>query len=272
MTNYTNKKRKYRLTKKHNKFTKKNHKIITKNNHKIITKKKHYKKQYGGDVYNHLFCKKNNELKPRPALHSKDYDLNNKEYSVGMEYFRSNEEPFEVNKTNLNKLLTFKKSSLKWFKFMIFIINGEYYIYDIDGYSKTNKHPLCLIFGIMEKTPFYELKKMKNTDPSTPITETAPEIIEFNSQVFANLGCMKALSAGSGTINNDGTICINNKSGHFKAILDDIKPLAENIFLEKTGLFTKAQIAPSKEEVWSFLDSRSIDRKHLNRYTGLCIP
>jgi hypothetical protein len=243
--------------------------------------KKSYRKKRGGDVYNNLFCKKGLSNNPRPALHPEDYPDENSA-SVALEYFESIDEPFEVNKEkeNLDKLLTFRKQNLKWFKFLIFIINDITYIYAIYGFPKVNKHPLCYLFGIIEKTgpdeylelkkAFYDVKLLK--DNKTPnINEYTPEIIELNSQIFANLGCMKVKSAGSGTVLNDNIICINNKSGHFKAKFSDIDPYAKDLFAEKTGLSVQSVPAASTEQITNFLDINHIDRKLANRYSGLCI-
>jgi len=248
--------------------------------HKKVKKNKRTtKKLYGGDVFNHLFCKNGSPTNPRPSLHPEDYPDPN-ESSVAMEYFTSVDTPFEVCKENVHKLLEFKKSELKWFKFLIFMINGNTYIYAIYGFPKVNKHPLCYLFGILEKTnadEYVELKKafekVKSLKESNAqgVNEYSPDIIELNSQIFANLNCMKVKSAGSGTIMEDNTICINNKSGHFKAKLEDIDPYAKDMFNEKTGLNVIAVKAASKEQIMEFLNNNGIDIKFVNRYSGLCI-
>ena len=271
------------MKKKNNKYyiTKKYYKKYTKKNKNLYNKKNKYKKSkkiYGGDIINRLFCKNGTLVNPRPALHPEEYTDEN--HSVALEYFYSINNPFEVCRENLNQLLFFKMNNFKWFKFLIFIINRNTYIYAIDGFPKVNKHPLCYLFGILEKTEpdeYLELKKIFNVvklmkDSNTPnVNENTPEIIELNSQIFANLGCMRVKSGGSGTLINDDTICINNKSGHFKASFDDIEPYAKNIFIEKTGLNVFTTIAPNKEKILQFLDSKQLDRKLVNRFSGLCI-
>jgi hypothetical protein len=248
--------------------------------HKKVNKKKRFTKKYhGGDVFNHLFCKKGSPNNPRPSLHPEDYLYEN-ESSVAMEYFMSFNTPFEVCKENIEKLLEFKKSEWKWFKFLIFIISSNTYIYAIDGFPKVNKHPLCYLFGIIEKTnadeyielkKAFEIVKLMKENNIQGVNEHSPEIIELNSQIFANLSCMKVKSAGSGTILENNTICINNKSGHFKAKFEDIEPYAKDMFIEKTGLDASAVKAATQSQIIMFLNNNGQDIKLVNRYSGLCI-
>lgn len=257
-------------------ITKKRKRIKSKSKRK---KNKYTRKIYGGDVFNHLFCKKGTTDNPRPSLHPEEYPHED-ESSVAMEYFKSVDQPFEVCEKNIDKLLEFKKDELKYFKFLIFIIDHNTYIYAINGFPKVNKHPLCYLFGIIEKTPtdeyvnlkkaFEKVKWMKEENIQG-VNEYSTEIIELNSQIFANLNCMKVKSAGSGTIINNDIICINNKSGHFKASFEDIEPYAKNIFIEKTGLNVITTKAASKEQIYNFLEKNGLDKKLVNRYSGLCI-
>lgn len=274
------KKQKVKITKKLKKLSSK----LNKNKKNIKTrcnKKKTYTiKMKGGDVFNHLFCKKGSSENPRPSLHPEEYPKED-EASVAMEYFKSVDAPFEVCHENLEKLLEFKKKDFSYFKFLIFTINDETYIYGINGYPKVNKHPICLLFGIIEKTDpeeyinlkiaFESVKRLKE-EKAQGINEYSPEIIELNSQIFANLRCMKVKSAGSGTMIDDNTLCINNKSGHFKASLNDIEPYARQIFVEKTGLNVYTTQSAEKSQIYEFLSNNGLDSKLVNRLSGLCIP
>ncbi len=260
-------------------MTRKQKKKNTKLSKKYKNCKKHTKKMFGGDVFNHLFCKKGSHDNPRPSLHPEEYTGDN-DSSVAMEYFTSTDIPFEVCPENNDKLLQFKKEEYQYFKFLIFAINGNTYIYAINGRPKVNKHPLCYLFGIIEKSredEYIMLKKafdvvrhMKEENIQD-VNEYSPEIIELNSQIFANLSCMKVKSAGSGTMIDQNTLCINNKSGHFKAKFEDIEPYARHMFEEKTGLHVVTMKAATKDQIFEFLDNNGLDRKLVNRLSGLCI-
>ena len=266
-----------RVISKRNKVRKLTSKRITKRN--VKKNKKKTKKIFGGDVFNHLFCRNGSANNPRPSLHPEDYPDEN-DSSVALEYYNSVHEPFEVCQENLPILLEFKKSNFKWFKFLIFIINGETYVYAIDGFPKKNKHPICYLFGIINKTnanEYIELKKafetVKNMKEQNVqvVNEYTPEIIELNSQIIANLSCMKVKSAGSGTVLENNTICINNKSGHFKAKFEDIEPYAREIFAQKTMLRVTTTRAPDKAKIINFLNDNGMNSKLVNRYSGLCL-
>jgi hypothetical protein len=160
--------------------------------------------------------------------------------SPGLEIFTSISKSFQLNKLTLGYLQQmYKNSDDKWFKFIIFNNSGENYIYIIDG-AKINKHSVCMIQGLLDVTKqaneyedmrraFNNLEIFKNNNGSN-IDSMNPElkneckilIDTLNQLIDKDVKCMPLIAAGSGSINIDNSICINNKSGHYKPTEDSM--------------------------------------------------
>lgn len=172
--------------------------------------------------------------------------------SPGLEIFTSISKSFQLNKLTLGYLQQMYKSrDDKWFKFIIFNNGGEKYIYIIDG-AKINKHSVCMIQGLLDvtkeaneyqdlRTAFNNLEMFKNNNGSnmdSMTTELKNEckilIDKLNQLIDKDIKCMPLIAAGSGSINIDNSICINNKSGHYKPTQSSME-LAKEIFKINTG-------------------------------------
>jgi hypothetical protein len=167
--------------------------------------------------------------------------------SPGLEIFTSISNSFQLNIHTLGYLQqTYKNTDNKWFKFVIFNNDGRNYIYIIDG-AKINKHSVCMIQGLLHVTKdaeeYLELKKavdnlqnFKNENGSnmeTMSVETKQECINLinavNQFIDRDITCMPVIAAGSGSVNKDNSICINNKSGHYKPTENSMS-IAKTIF------------------------------------------
>ena len=176
----------------------------------------------------------------------------NEKDSPGLEIFTSISKSFQLNKLTLGYLQQmYKNSDNKWFKFIIFNNSGENFIYIIDG-AKINKHSVCMIQGLLDvtkqaneyqdlRTAFNNLEIFKNNNGSnmdSMTTELKNEckilIDKLNQLIDKDVKCMPLIAAGSGSINSDNSICINNKSGHYKPTEDSMIE-AKKIFEKNTG-------------------------------------
>jgi hypothetical protein len=172
--------------------------------------------------------------------------------SPGLEIFTSISKSFQLNKSTLGYLQQmYKNSDDKWFKFIIFKNNEDEFIYIIDG-AKINKHSVCMIQGLLDvtkqaneyndlRTAFNSLEIFKNNNGSnvdSMTTELKNEckilIDKLNQLIDKDIKCMPLIAAGSGSINIDNSICINNKSGHYKPTKSSME-LAKEIFKINTG-------------------------------------
>jgi hypothetical protein len=137
----------------------------------------------------------------------------------------------------------FKRGNINtWFKFVIFNNSGNFHLFIIKG-SDINKHTVPLVQGILEvakhpeysdlRTAYEKVMSLKKTQSiNSEEIHRHPHIIELDNKIKANLGCLEVVSAGSGTLNNDGSICINPKSGHYhptKAVLELAKIMIQTI-------------------------------------------
>ena len=183
------------------------------------------------------------------------YDLDNRhicnqrtpEYrtSPAYELYTSISLPFQLNEGNLGYFMnSFKKSHDAWFKFVIFNNSGQKYIYVIPGVP-INKHSVPLLSGLMELTrdsnEYPELRNaynnvldIKGAQGITHDIESNEQILQLNNMITQYIPCMKVISAGSGTIEDDNTICINTKSGHYKPT-EWHMTVAKQVFEEVTG-------------------------------------
>ena len=244
---------------------------------------RHTSKMIGGILLNRSFCKKGTPEIPEPALTGREYDKKTKIMSPGFEILMSTDKPFELKVDTLDVFNTFNRKDKKWFKFVIFRFKDENYLYVMYGNPEYNKHPMCMIYGFLEHSSDEEYPEFRKaiTDLHTlkqsldvndvsidDIDENNEVIILFNNKLFENFKCMEALSAGSGTILEDGSICLNNKSGHFKPSMADLE-IAKEMFESVTKRIVKTRLAADKSLVETEL--ASLPGFKYDNYTGTCL-
>ena len=193
--------------------------------------------------------------------------------SPGYELYVSIDTAFPLNDDTLRFLMTqFKKTENKWFKFVIFVDNGKEYIYIIRG-APINKHSVCLLQGLLDVSNDY--KEMRNAyDKIIKIKseqgikdaniESNELIMNLNAIINRDIPCMPVISAGSGTINEDNSICINTKSGHYKPELENMEK-AKTVFETITG---------KKVNIVLKVDKEALREKYgdsVEYYSGICL-
>jgi len=196
--------------------------------------------------------------------------------SPGFEVYSAIDSAIELNDMTISFFLySFTKVENKWFKFVIFNNNDTLYIYIING-APINKHSVCMLQGLLnvtQKTDEYhelrdaynkviELKSIGGIDVSN--LENIPDIINLNTIIARDIPCMPVISAGSGTVNEDGSICINTKSGHYKPT-EDSMVIAKDLFAK----ITKRNIVVIKKE-----DKEKLKEKYGKQhklYSGICL-
>ena len=231
--------------------------------------------------------KKGGLLKMNPDIELKNTHICRKEpdsdkSTPGLEVFESVSDPFILNSKTIGYLLeNFKQNDNNWFKFVIFNNDDQYYIILITG-GYVNKHSVCMLKGLLDATEsnseYVDLREaynklvafkknntylqiMKNEELKTKLDTL---INNLNLQINIDIECMPVLAAGSGTVNNDNTICINNKSGHYKPTPRSME-LAKLVFEQNTGLTIIIKEKPDKEELKVKYGD---DYKN---YTGICL-
>jgi len=237
----------------------------------------------GGILLNRSFCKNGTSEHPEPALTGREYDKKTRIMSPGFEILMSTNKPFELNAGTLEIFNTFNRQDNKWFKFVIFRFKDENHLYVMYGNPENNKHPMCMIYGFLEHSTVDEypefrkaiidlhtLKQSVDDNPASidGIDENNEVILTFNQRLFENFKCMEALSAGSGTILEDGSICLNNKSGHFKPGMGDLE-IAKQMFESVTGRVVRTRLAADKALVE--MELRSIPGFKYDNYSGTCL-
>jgi len=168
--------------------------------------------------------------------------------SVGTDIVNSTNEPFELTKDTLHRFLKFEKSKNKWFKFVTFEYDDQAHIYVIQGNSR-NKHTLCILKGILEQTqgdPLFNELRMVYTKLVQQKRKGSIYALHWLKQRLQTLiqlyyPCLPVLVAGSGTVNEDGSLCLNNKSGHYAPSLRRIHK-AKALFTEITGRVAHIQV------------------------------
>ena len=97
---------------------------------------------------------------------------------------------------------------------------------------------------------FNEVMEFKSNNGIVSNAESMPLIQDLNRIINRDIPCMPVISAGSGTVNDDDpdniTICINNKSGHYKPTAESMI-IAQTKFTEITGIKTVAVEKADKE-------------------------
>lgn len=201
---------------------------------------------------------------------------------TGLEILTSISKSFQLNVATLGYLQQmYKNSDNKWFKFIIFNNSGEIYIYIIDG-AKINKHSVCMIQGLLDvtneageyqelRTAFNNLNLFKNeygSNMESMSAEVKNECITLMNSVDElidrDITCMPVIAAGSGSVNPDNSICINNKSGHYKPTGFSMSR-AKEVFEEKTG----AQVFVKEKEDKELLKEKY--GKNAENFSGICL-
>lgn len=205
--------------------------------------------------------------------------------TVGEEIYTYNGEIFQLNPNTLGYLRQmYKKTDDRWFKFVIFNNDGIPYIYIIQG-GRINKHSVCMLIGLLEVTKHVgEYEDLRNAvkeltlfklhfEPN--IIKTEQSLQQQLEQLIRNVDelvnvyfkCMPVIAAGSGSINEDDSICINDKSGHYKPTTETMNE-AKRIFIEVTGLTEEDVKVTSKP------DKSELERKYkeeAENYSGICL-
>jgi hypothetical protein len=200
-----------------------------------------------------------------------------------LEIFTSISKSFQLTQSTIGYLQQmYKNTDDKWFKFIIFNNNGKNYIFIIDG-AKINKHSVCMIQGLLDVTKqdgeYQELREafdnlmiFKNENGSNMESFT-PELKNECSMLIGavdqlidrDITCMPVMAAGSGSINPDNSICINNKSGHYKPTEFSMLK-AKEIFEINTGgaiVFIK-----EKEDKYVLKEKYG---KNAENFSGICL-
>ena len=205
-----------------------------------------------------------------------------KKETIADEMYTYNGTIFPVNEKTISVIqLMFKKEYNKWFKFIIFNNDGQNYIYIING-GKINKHSVCMLVGLLDVTlitnEYEEIREYVNQLEHFKLTYE-PEVVfstteltneltnlknTLDNLVNRDIKCMPVLCAGSGTINEDNSICINNKSGHYKPTIESME-LAKRVFEELTGVKTVITEKVDKEKLMEKYGENYED------YTGICL-
>ena len=236
---------------------------------------------------------KRNIKKGGLLIMSKDTDLINthicnvkpgaEKETTGLEILTSISKAFQLNQYTLGYLQQmYKNTEDKWFKFTIFNNNGENFIYIIDG-AKINKHSVCMIQGLLDVTKeaneyselreaFNNLMIFKNENGSN-MESMSPEtkneclmLINMVDQLIErDVKCMPVMAAGSGSINPDNSICLNNKSGHYKPTEYSMLK-AKEVFETITG---GVNIFIKDKEDKNLLKEKY--GKNYENYSGICL-
>lgn len=206
-------------------------------------------------LINYHLCKKN---------------ITKRKESVGYEVYTTVDTPFQLNKQTLSRFYSnFQKKNNKWFKFVIFSHNNHNYIYVING-KRINKHSICALKGLLDVTKdtgeyddmrkvYNALVRLKGDNKNRAYLRN-----KLNMMINKYIPCMPVISAGSGTVNEDGSICINTKSGHYKPTKGHIE-FAKGLFEKLTDRNITVELKADKE-----LLKEKYGDKYMN-YTGICL-
>ena len=235
------------------------------------TKRKNNKTLKGGQL-----IMSETDLKNTHICKPSEKDKGKYKESPGFEVYTAISDAFCLNKASSGYFLTnFKKEDNKWFKFTIFNNSGQHYVYIING-TPINKHSICMLQGLLDVTKdtgeyaelreaynkVIELKSVHGID--THALEENPLVQSLNATIAKDIPCMPVISAGSGTVNENGIICINTKSGHYKPSLESME-LAKSLFTE----ITEREIVIVLKE-----DKEAIKAKygvHYEQFSGICL-
>lgn len=248
---------------------------MSKRIHKKLKRKRYTRKKYkGGELIMNESDLKNTHI--CSSVSTKDTATQKYKESPGYEIYVAISEAFELNAMSKEVFIEkYRKKHNKWFKFVIFDNNGTKHIFIING-APINKHSVCMLQGLLDvtrKTDEYrdlrdsynkviELKSSYGIETSS--IEKNELVIQLNSIINRDIPCMPVISAGSGTVNDDGSVCINTKSGHYKPSLESVE-IARTLFKEITGAII---------EVVTKEDKNALKAKYgenYNNYSGICL-
>lgn len=200
----------------------------------------------------------------------------------GLEILSSISKSFQLNRSTLGYLQQiYKNTNDSWFKFIVINNNDENYIYIIDG-AYINKHSVCMIEGLLDvtqesgeysdlRTAYNQLIIFKNQNGSNMESmnieiknECLRLITEIDELIKRDINCMPVVAAGSGSVNNNNSICINNKSGHYKPTETSMIK-AKEVFENSTG----AMIFVKEKEDKDVLKKKY--GKNAKNYSGICL-
>jgi hypothetical protein len=178
-------------------------------------------------IKNLYICKtrKNSFIQKQPIVKQLYYS------HPGREVLESENIPFELTKSTKERLFSsFQKRNNKSFKFVMFEYDKKPHIYVVLA-NKYNKHSICLLKGIIDYTKsdhqFDEMRRVYNTlirlKHSSNIYKRYLLRQELNKQISLHYPCLPVISAGHGTILDDGSILLNNRSGHYSPSMYQLK-------------------------------------------------
>jgi hypothetical protein len=246
--------------------------------HKKLKRKRYTCKKYkGGElIMNESTDLKNLHICKKASVSSKGTVTQTYKESPGYELYVAISEAFELNAMSKEFFLgTYTKENNKWFKFVIFDNNNKKHLFVING-APINKHSVCMLQGLLDvtrKTSEYpdlreaynkviELKSVHGIETSS--IEENEMVIYLNSIITRDIPCMPVISAGSGTVNDDGSVCINTKSGHYKPSLQSIE-IAKTLFEEITGETIHVVDKISKDALKAKYGA------NYEQYSGICL-
>jgi hypothetical protein len=202
----------------------------------------------------------------------------------GYEIFTAISKSFQLNESTLGYLQQmYKNTHDKWFKFIVFNNSGQNYIYIIDG-AKINKHSVCMIEGLLDVTKeageYAELRRafdnliiFKNENGSnmesmsSELKSECSTLIEAVDRIIhKDIPLMPVMAAGSGSVNPDNSISINNKSGHYKPTEYSMSR-AKEIFGANTG---GAVVFIKEKEDKDVLKAKY--GRDAENFSGICLP
>jgi hypothetical protein len=207
--------------------------------------------------------------------HLCDVKLGKYKETPGYELYSAIATSFQLNHDSTGFLINnYKKKDGKWFKFVIFNNDGISYLYIISG-APINKHSVCVLEGILDvtkgtaeysniRTAYNALNEEKSVNGSKNGSEENSLVKNLNTAINESIPCMPVISAGSGTVNDDGSICINTKSGHYKPgvqEMDIAKHLFETITGRQINVSTKADKALLLEKYGN----------EYSKFSGICL-
>ena len=236
-----------------------------KNKLKIKLKRSKTRKMKGGEL----------KIKPTDLKNTHICGEKGNKETAGFEIYTAVNSPFQLNESTLEMFFSqFKKSDNNWFKFAIFNNDDIHYIYVMKG-SPINKHSILLIYGLLQvsksseypelREAFLNLLKIREESgiPEGSNIEENTIVKQFNDKVAKAIPCMPLIAAGSGTVNDDNSICLNTKSGHYKPTFE-IMELAKSSFERITGAVVTIQEKVPKEELIKRYGNT------FERYGGIC--
>lgn len=205
-----------------------------------------------------------------------------KKDTPGYEILIAISKAFQLNQDTLGFLQQlYRNSKDAWFKFIVINNDGNDYIYIMDG-AYINKHSVCMMHGLLDvtqkneeyselRTAFNNLMIFKNQNGSNMESmnmKTKNECLRLISiideLIKRDINCMPVAAAGSGSVNDDNSICINNKSGHYKPTESSMLK-AKEVFERNTGAITFIKEKEDKDVLHEKYGENA------KNYSGICL-